>query len=566
MSGVRHPTPSVTPASPGPAPPPLEDATRRMDVNLADLIGAIASRVPDRCALACDGERRSYADLMRRAAQVAQHLIAAGLQPDETVGLYLLNSAAYVESLLGCMLARTTPVNINYRYTGNELAHLLGRARLATLVVDADHAALAAAVAPACQSLRHVLVAGGDETAAGLALQFPGSVTALGYDAAVAGAPEVAPDNDRSGDDKLIMFTGGTTGLPKGVLWRHEDFFFSALAGGNHYGPPRTCVAEVAEAAAQVPAAGYVITAPMMHAGGTYTLFSAFMLGATVVLSRKFDAARALRQVGSERAMVLSVVGDAMARPIADELAAHPGEYDLSSLMVFGSGGALLSPAVRQQLLAAKPGLYITDRFGASETGTDGELGRGPGGGATLTHAGNMHVLDERLRPVAAGETGRLAKSGHVPLGYFGDAESSAATFPILHGVRFALLGDLARLEPDGSIVVLGRGSTCINSGGEKVFPEEVEQALKAHPDVLDAIVAGVPDERFGERAAAVVQLRTGADADAAALRAHCRLTLAGYKVPARIQFVPAVARSPSGKADLRWARAVLTGERLASS
>jgi acyl-CoA synthetase (AMP-forming)/AMP-acid ligase II len=495
---------------------------------------------------------------MRRAAQVASHLIAASLQPDETVGLYLLNSAAYVESLLGCMLARTIPVNINYRYTGNELAQLLGRAGLAALVVDAEHAALAASVAPACPSLRHVLVVGGPASAAGV--RFPSSVPVGDYATATAATSAEPPDNGRSGDDKLIMFTGGTTGLPKGVLWRHEDFFFSALAGGNHYGPPRTSVPEVAAAAAEVPAAGYVITAPMMHAGGTYTLFSAFMLGATAVLASKFDAAEALRQVGAERAMVLSVVGDAMARPIADELAARPGEYDLSSLRVFGSGGALLSPAVRAQLLAAKPDLYITDRFGASETGTDGELGRDAGGRTTLTHAGNMHVLDDRLRPVRPGETGRLAKSGHVPLGYFGDAEASAATFPVLDGVRFALLGDLARREPDGSIVVLGRGSTCINSGGEKVFPEEVEQALKAHPQVADAVVTGVPDERFGERAAAVVQLRGGSAADADVLRAHCRQTLAGYKVPVRIEFVPAIVRSPSGKADLRWARAALAG------
>ena len=253
-----------------------------------------------------------------------------------------------------------------------------------------------------------------------------------------------------------------------------------------------------------------MITAPMMHGAGTYTMFSAFMIGAKVLLSGRFDAAQTLRLVGAEQAMVLAVVGDAMARPIADELAAHPGRYDLSSLMVIGSGGALLSRAVREQLLSLLPDLFITDRFGASETGSDGQLDRGADGRPRLAHAGNVQVLDEQLRPVPPGGTGRIAKSGHVPLGYFGDEAATRATFPVIDGVRFALLGDLARVEDDGSIVVLGRGSTCINTGGEKVFPEEVEQALKAHPAVRDAVVAGVPDDRFGERVGAVVELRPG--------------------------------------------------------
>jgi 3-oxocholest-4-en-26-oate---CoA ligase len=539
----------------------------RMDCNLADLVAAIAAALPDRCALACDGERLSYAELMSRADQVAQHLIAAGLRPDETVGLYMLNSVAYIEALLGCMLARVIPVNINYRYTGHELEHLFRGGRLAALVVDAEHAPLAAAAASSCPTLQRVLVTGGELEPT----PFPPGVKLASYAAAVSGAPAVRPDNGRSGDDKLIIYTGGTTGLPKGVLWRHEDFFFSALAGGNHYGPPRLSVEEIVEAASQVPSAGYLITAPMMHGAGTYTLFSALLLASKVVITRKFDAAHALRLAETEHAMALAVVGDAMARPIADALAADPGRYDLSSLFIVGSGGALLSPAVREQLQGLLPNVYITDRFGASESGTDGELGRGADGASRLTHAGNVHVLDDALRPVQPGEIGKLAKSGHVPLGYYGDEPATRATFPVVNGVRYAVLGDLATLEDDGTIVVLGRGSTCINSGGEKVFPEEVEQTLKAHPAVLDALVAGVPDERFGERVAAVVQLRAGTappgapdalvvpDApDADELREHCRATLAGYKVPARIEFVPQVVRSPTGKADYRWARATL--------
>ncbi len=539
-----------------------------MNVNLADICAAISAALPERCALVCDGERLSYPELMSRSNQVAQHLIGAGLRPDETVGLYMLNSVAYIESLLGCMVARTIPVNINYRYTGNELSHLLGSAKLAALVVDAEHAPLAAAVAASCPSLRHVLVVGGDPATvlspAGVC--FPAAVTVLSYAEAVSAAPDARPDNGRSGDDKLIIYTGGTTGLPKGVLWRHEDFFFAALAGGNHYGEPRRSVEEIVAAAAQIPSAGYLITAPMMHGAGTYTLFTAFLLGSKVVLSRRFDAAQTLRLVSSEQAMTLAVVGDAMARPLADEIASHPGEYDLSALFVLGSGGALLSPAVRSQLQELLPNLYITDRFGASETGTDGELARPDDGRPRLVHSGNVQVLDEHLRRVRPGETGRIAKSGHVPLGYYGDDAATRATFPVIDGTRFALLGDLARVEGDGSIVVLGRGSTCINTGGEKVFPEEVEQVLKAHPAVLDALVAGLPDDRFGERVAAVVQLRNSAHADAEELRSHCRESLAGYKVPARIVFAPAIVRSPSGKADYRWAASVVAASLEAKS
>jgi 3-oxocholest-4-en-26-oate---CoA ligase len=528
-----------------------------MDVNLADLVAAVAAAVPERCALVCDGERLSYPVLTGRSEQVGQCLLAAGLQPDETVGLYMTNSVAYIESLLGCMVARVIPVNINYRYTGPELAHLFAGARLAALIVDAEHAGLAAQVASSCPTLRHVLVAAGE---AGVAA-FPEGVTVREYGAATRAMPASRPDNSRSGDDKIMIYTGGTTGLPKGVLWRHEDFYFSALAGGNHYGEPRLSVGEVTAAAVATPAGGYLLAAPLMHGAGTYTLFTALLLGSTVVISRRFDAAQILRLIGEEQVMAVAVVGDAMARPIADELAAHPDEYDLSTWFILGSGGALLSNSVREQIQALRPTLYITNRFGSSESGTDGELTRGEDGRPRLVASGSVRVLDAHRHPVGPGGTGWIARSGNVPLGYYGDEAATAATFPVIDGVRWAVLGDMARVEADGSIIVLGRGSTCINTGGEKVFTDEVEQALKSHPAVLDAVVAGVPDERYGERVAAVVQLRPGAEqVSVDELREHCRAAIAGYKVPARIEFVPVVVRSPAGKADYGWARDVLAG------
>jgi acyl-CoA synthetase (AMP-forming)/AMP-acid ligase II len=521
-----------------------------MDINLADLVTAVADALPERCALVCDGDRLSYRELTARSEQVAQHLIAAGIGPDETVGLYMPNSIAYVESLLGCMVARAIPVNINYRYTGPELAHLFASARLSALIVDAEFGQLAAQAARSLETLRHVIVVGGE--AGGF------QVTAVSYGQVTGEAQTFRPQNSRSGDDKLLIYTGGTTGLPKGVLWRHEDFYASALAGGNHYGEPRRSVDEVVAAAVAMPEGGYLLTAPLMHGAGTYTLFTAFLLGSTVVISRKFDPAAVLSLIGRERVMAVAIVGDAMGRPIADELAANPGAYDLSSWFILGSGGALLSDSVRDQIQALRPELYITNRFGASETGTDGEFRRGDDGRARLVVSPTVCVVDEAGAQVGPGEVGRLARAGHVPLGYFGDEAATAATFPVIDGVRWAVLGDMARIEDDGSIVVLGRGSTCINTGGEKVFPEEVEQALKSHPRVFDAVVAGVPDDRFGERVAAVVRLRDEDGVDAEELRTHCRAMLAGYKVPARVVFVPEVVRSPTGKADYRWAREVV--------
>ena len=535
-----------------------------MDINLADLVDAVADAMPDRCVLVCDGDRLSYRQLMDRASQLAQHLIASGLTPDETVGLYMLNSVAYVESLLGCMLARLIPVNINYRYAGHELGHLFTGGKLAGLIVDAEHAALAAAVAADSPDLRHVLITGGGA----LAASFPASITVLDYEAAIVAAPPVLPDNSRSGDDKIIIYTGGTTGLPKGVLWRHQDFYFATLMGANPIGPPRLTVSEVVAAARGGASFGFVIAAPLMHVGGTGTVFIALLNGWRAVLSPEFDPAQELRLVSAEAegAMGLSVIGDAMARPIADELAAHPGQYDLSALFILGSGGVRLSPSVREQFLAMCPNLLITDSFGSSETGINAQVAQGEDGRPRLIPRGTVTVLDESLRPVEPGGTGRIATSGHVPLGYYGDEAATKATFPVIDGERWALFGDMAEVDRDGSIIVLGRGSMCINTGGEKVYPEEVEQALTAHPAVIDALVAGIPDERFGQRVAAVVSLRPGTATAADALREHCRKTLAGYKVPAKITFVPEVRRFPTGKADYRWARAVLAGQEPAPS
>ena len=529
-----------------------------MVANLADLVAGVAGVLPDRTAVVCDGRRQTYAELTARSNQVGNWFVGIGVEPDQTIGLYMPNCVEYVEAMLGCFVARAIPVNINYRYTVPELVHIFGSAGMTTLIVDVEFAERAAEVVSQVGGVRHVLLVGEDGDARASGVAWPESVIVEQYEPAIAAMPATRPDTGRSGDDQLLIYTGGTTGLPKGVLWRHEDFFYSALKGGNHFGDPMRSLDEVVAAASTAGELGYLICAPLMHGAGTYVMYTGFLLGSTIVMMRRFDARTSLELMESEKIVSVAVVGDAMVRPIVDLLAEAPDAYDLSSWFILGSGGALLSDSVREQLQQLRPGVMILNRFGASETGADGEFAPGADGRPRLVGASNVIVVDEDLRPVAAGEVGHLAKSGHVPLGYYGDEAATKATFPVVDGVRWAVMGDLARLEEDGSIAVLGRGSTCINTGGEKVFPEEVEQALKSHPVVLDALVAGVPDERFGERVAAVVELRAGTVASADELREHCRAAVAGYKVPQRIAFVDQVVRSPTGKADYRWAKGVL--------
>ncbi|MBE3011770.1 acyl-CoA synthetase [Microbispora sp. NEAU-D428] len=529
-----------------------------MTLNVASLFEAVAAAVPERLALVCDARRLSFAELDVRANALANHLLAAGVRPDEHVGVHMLNGVEFVEALLACLKIRAVPINVNYRYTDRELHYVYEDAGLVALVVGGEFAASAAALADRCPTLRHVVVV--DEGTD--APCWPDRISVADYEKAVAAQPATAPmAGERTADDHYVLYTGGTTGMPKGVVWRHEDFYFAALKGGNHYGPPYRTAEELAAAAAAATPLSYLLTAPLMHGAAAYTLFGSLLAGSVTILMRRFDPVETLRLIEREHAMIVTVVGDAIARPLVDAIREHGADHDLSSMKVLGSGGALLSRSVREEAAALIPGLYVNDGFGSSESGVDGTLGIGPDGRMRLAAGPRIRVVDENFRQVepGSGRLGYVARTGNVPLRYHNDPDKSAKTFPVVDGARWAVLGDMARVEEDGTIVLLGRGSGCINTGGEKVFPEEVEQAMKSHPAVMDALVAGVPDERFGERVAAVVELRPGATAGVEELRAHCRTQIAGYKVPASIVVVDVVERSPSGKADYRWAKSVLS-------
>ncbi|MEU4930159.1 acyl-CoA synthetase [Streptomyces yokosukanensis] len=531
-----------------------------MEYNLADLFESVVDVVPDREALVyvdrpgTGAERRlTYAELDAAANRIAHHLLDSGIRPGEHLGLHLYNGVEYLQTVLACLKARVVPVNVNYRYVEEELVYLYRDADLVALVFDAEFADRVAGALPRVPRLRHLLRVGPQ------ASSVPGAVAFA--DAEAGGAPGRG-FTARSGDDQFIIYTGGTTGMPKGVMWRQEDLFFAGLGGGAPTGEAVKTPEELAE---RVAAGGHGITffptPPLMHGTSTLTAFIGFNFGQRVVVHRKFVPEEVLRTVEKEKVTSMSLVGDAMLRPLIDALSGPLKGTDCSALFSVSSSGAIMSETVRRQFRELVPNAVLLNNFGSSESGFNGTATEdsGPERGFRLRVNSRTRVVDPATyEPVATGEIGRVAQCGHVPLGYYNDPRKTAETFFEKDGQRWVLLGDMATVDEDGVVTVLGRGSQCINTGGEKVYPEEVEQALKAHPDVYDALVAGVPDATWGNHVAAVVQLREGAARlSLDDIQSHCRTRLAGYKIPRQLVITDSVRRSPSGKADYRWAREV---------
>ncbi|KPL35552.1 acyl-CoA synthetase [Streptomyces anulatus] len=536
-----------------------------MEYNLADLFESVVDAVPDREALlyvdhpGTGAERRlTYAELDAAANRIAHHLIDAGIRPGEHLGLHLYNGVEYLQTVLGALKARIVPVNVNYRYVEEELAYLYRDADLAALVFDGEFDERVAAAAPQAPGLRHLVRVGPAPAA-------PPAVPVVPFTEAERSGGSGRGFAPRSADDQFIIYTGGTTGMPKGVMWRQEDLFFSGLGGGAPTGEPVKAPQELAE---RVAAGGdgitFFPTPPLMHGTSTLTAFIGFNFGQRVVVHRKFVPAEVLRTIEKEKVTSVSLVGDAMLRPLIDCLNGPLRGTDCSSLFSVSSSGAIMSDSVRAEFQALVPTVMLLNNFGSSESGFNGTAtaDSGPERGFRVQVNARTAVVDPvTYEPVAPGEPGRIAQRGHVPLGYYNDPAKTADTFFRRGEERWVLLGDMATVDADGIVTVLGRGSQCINTGGEKVYPEEVEQALKSHPDVYDALVAGVPDERWGNRVAAVVQLREDAEAlTLDAVQAHCRTRLAGYKIPRALVLADRIQRSPSGKADYRWAKAVAAG------
>ena len=532
-----------------------------MEWNIADLIEATTDVVPEREALVAGDARRTYAELDQRANRLAHHLGDQGVEPGQHVGIHAFNCAEFVEGMIACYKLRAVPVNVNYRYVEAELRYLFDNADLVALIHQQQFGPRVAAVRGDLPGLRHT-IAITDDSGEPLG-------DSVSYEAALAAAK---PDRDfgpRSPDDHYILYTGGTTGMPKGVLWRHEDVVHTLGGAIDHAtGIPLDRPEDLSAKAAN-PQLVFLALAPLMHGAAQWATLAGLFTGGKVVLytERHFDPAKVWEIVDREKVNVMPVTGDAMARPLVDALPDLQGKFDLSSMVAIASTAAIFSPSVKKQYKTAFPNLVITDSVGSSEGGFNGtsiydeNAPKREGAGVNVRPGRDTLVLDDDMRPVepGSGVVGKLARGGNVPIGYYKDPKKSAEVFIEVDGRRYSVPGDFATVESDGTITLLGRGNVCINSGGEKIYPEEVEGVLKSHEDVFDAVVVGIPDDRWGQKVAAVVQARPGCTPTLEKLDSHCRTEIAGYKVPRALLVVETVQRQPSGKPDYRWAKKIAT-------
>ena len=531
-----------------------------MSWNFATVWEAVADAVPDNVAIVQGARQRTWRDFDDRAARLAGALDELGTGPDAKVASYLYNGNEYLEGLYATFKLRAVPVNVNYRYLEDELAYLLENSDAEVLVF---HGALGEHVAKVRDEIPTLKVVVQVDDGSPL---LDGAVA---YEDLI-GSATAMPRIERSGDDLYILYTGGTTGMPKGVMWRNEDLFLTLATSGYAIvglAPPESA-AQAAEYAKQLATEGrsgvHLPASPLMHGTGAFTTFSALCRGAKVVTleSRHFDPDELWRAVEHERVEGLAIVGDAFAKPMvaALEAAEARGEpYDISSLTLVVSSGVMWTEPVKAALMERQP-MMCVDTLGSSEGVGFANSISAPGATsktARFTIGEHARVLTEDGRAVepGSGERGLLAVGGHIPVGYYRDPEKTASTFVTFDGVRYSIPGDWATVEQDGTINLLGRGSVSINSGGEKIYPEEVEEALKRHPGVADALVVGVPDERFGETVAALVELEPGESVTPGEITRAMEGHLARFKRPRHVIVVDSVPRGPNGKADYKWAK-----------
>ena len=516
--------------------------------NLADLFEIVAEAVPARKAFICGEQQLSFAELNTRANQLGNALRDKGIKRGDNVGVQLYNSAEYLETFFACMKIGAVPVNINYRYVAHELKYLYTNLDLQALVYGADFdAEVQKAVADAPNVKLAVPVGGTDQA----------------YETLLAGGDKSLSDPDRSENDHYILCTGGTTGMPKGVVWTHKAVFMAALGGGGiafRQGPIQA-PEQLGMMVPHGPELRVFAVAPMMHGAAMWAtliyLFGGF--GVVVNDEQAFNPEHIWDIVVRDRVSILSIVGDAMAQPLIQALEKNPNRWNLQGIVSCGSGGAALSDHLQQRLRPFLPAhAVIFNGIGSSETGIVGNGDKPANGDGMIVIAARPDLAiygDDGQFVTAPGSEGQLVRTGYTPIGYYNDPKKSAETFVTIDGRVWVLSGDRARIQDDGSYVMLGRGSQCINTGGEKVFAEEVEEVARHYDAVEDVLVVGLPDERWGNRVVAVVEVAAGKAFDLAAFNEVLRSKLSGYKVPKAVFVAEKVKRSPAGKADYPWAK-----------
>ncbi|MBK6348845.1 MAG: acyl-CoA synthetase [Proteobacteria bacterium] len=530
--------------------------SRSRTFNLADLFEVVAACVPERTAFRCGAHTLTFRELDQRASRFGSALRARGFGRGDHVGIQLYNSVEYLEAFLGCCKIGAVPINVNYRYVSEELRYLFTTLDMKCLVYGAEFESEVATTAPLVPTLKTLLRVGGGAPAAGVE-DFAAVVA--------AGSPDL-DDPGRSDDDIYMLCTGGTTGMPKGVMWPQKAIFMAALGGGGIYfrRPPIQRPEELAEFVPHGPPLVYFAVAPLMHGAAMWASLIALFAGYTVVVNDepRFDPEHVWDIVAREGVNILSVVGDAMALPLIRALEEQPGRWDLSRMFVFGSGGAIFTEQAQARLRAVLPRISCANGMGSSESGLLGgreNADRSGSGYIVLDQRPDLALIDDEGRIVTEpGSEGTLVRTGYLPVGYYGDPAKTAATFVKIDGKSWCVTGDRARIDEAGNYHVLGRGSQCINTGGEKVYPEEVEEAALRYEAINDVLVVGAPDERWGQKVVAVVALLPDKQFHQAAFERVCRERLAGYKVPRSVVIVEEIMRSPAGKADYAWAKRVV--------
>jgi acyl-CoA synthetase (AMP-forming)/AMP-acid ligase II len=504
--------------------------------NFADLFELAADKVPDRVAIIDKRRQVTYRELDDRSTRFAHALLDAGVKAGDHVGVLATNCIEWVEAMYGSYKIRARVVNVNFRYVEEEMRYLFDNSDMVALVYQREYGPIVAAARDAQPKLQHFFRIEWDGSDAD-----DSELKPVEFEAAIASGSPVRDFDERSDDDVYLLYTGGTTGMPKGVMWRQEDVYYALGGGIDALTGERVTSPLEASSKIDPSVPGGLVSLPippLMHGAGQFSIFRVLSEGNTAVIVDKFDAEETWRLVEKHRINMIGVTGDAMARPLADALEQMQGDVDLSSLFSFSSTAAIFSQTVKEQLGKLLPDhLVMTDAIGSTESGMNGirivEKGDAPKEGVTTVLASpDTVVLDDNLDPLepGSGVVGRLARGGNIPLGYYNDPEKTAATFVTdSQGRRWSIPGDAALLEADGRITLLGRGSVSINSGGEKIYPEEVEGALKSHPDVFDVLVVGLPDTRWGERVTALLQSRGDKTPTLEVLQEHCRTRIAGY-------------------------------------